>query len=56
MPKNAETEKLILTSIRLPERLKSRLLHLQADGKIKSIQQAALDALDALATKLEKKY
>jgi hypothetical protein len=54
MPKKPPAEKLILTSIRLPESLKSRLLHLQADGKIKSIQQATLDALDALATKLEK--
>lgn len=48
------TEKLILTSVRLPEPLKSRLLHLQADGKIKSIQAAILESLEKYVTLKEK--
>lgn len=47
-------EKMILTSIRLPESLKKRLMHLVADGKIKSIQAATLESLKELVTRLEK--
>lgn len=47
-------DKLILTSIRLPESLKSRLLHLVADGKIKSIQAAVLESLEKFIESKEK--
>ena len=53
MDKN-QNEKLILTSVRLPESLKSRLLHLQADGKIKSIQAAILESLEKFVDTKEK--
>lgn len=48
------TEKQSLISIRLPAPLKSRLLHLIADGKIKSIQAAAVEALEKFAASKEK--
>ena len=49
-----EKEKLVLFSCRLPMSLKSRLLHLQADGKIKSIQAALLEALEKFTASKEK--
>jgi hypothetical protein len=52
--KEKEKENLVMTTVRLPVGLKSRLMHLLADGRIKSIQAAVVECLTALADRLEK--